>query len=233
MCYLSLDVRQEDCPLTRTTREFETTFTTPQWHFDRRSGRWELRIHASAAEEAELGGGLRSLRDTESVDRFELYWKDGSEAFARTVFAETSAISTVARHGGYVVGPFRNEGGLERWQLGFDTESAADAALSELDRHEEFAVRSRCRIDERATEPPGIPRGAGTSRLTDREREVLSTALERGYYETPRATTAAELGEELGVSDVAISKTLRRVERKVLSSEMDAITGCGDDSASV
>ncbi len=231
MYYLSLDVRQEDCPLTRTTHEFKTTFTTPQWHFDRHSGRWELRVHARAPDDAELTGGLRSLRDTESVDRFELCWKDGTEAFVRTVFEETTAISTIARHGGYVVGPFRNEGGLERWQLGFDTESAADGALSELDRHEEFTVRSRYRMDERAAEPPGVPHSAAVSHLTDREREVLSTALARGYYETPRTTTAAELGAELGVSDVAISKTLRRVERKVLSNAMDTITGAGSDPA--
>jgi predicted DNA binding protein len=223
MQYLSLDIRQTDCPLTRTTREHEVTFTTPYWHFDSRSGRWELRIHAAAADRHELGAALRALRDADSMDRFDLQSKGATSAFVRTTFAETTAIGTVDRHGGYVVGPFRNMGGSERWHLGFDTAAAADAALSELDDREAFTVHDRRRVDAsgESTVPTEFGWCGDLSSLTGREREVLKTALERGYYETPRTTTLTTLGEEIGVSDVAVSKTLRRVERKLLTAAVD------------
>jgi predicted DNA binding protein len=221
--YLSLDVRQTDCPLTRATRTHDATFTTPYWYFDSGSGRWELRVHATARNRHALGGALRALRDADSVDRFELHSKRATTAFVQTTFAETTAIGTIDRHDGYVIGPFRNVAGTEQWHLGFDTEAAADAALSDLDRREEFTVRDRHRLDPTESAdsmPERIPHGT-SDRLTEREREVLETALERGYYETPRTTTLDALGEILDVSDVAVSKTLRRVERKILTDAVD------------
>lgn len=223
MHYLSLDVRQTDCPLTRATRNHEVTFTTPYWHFDSSSGRWELRIHAVASDRHELGGALRALRDAESMDRFALQSKGATSAFVRTTFDETTAIGTIDRHDGYVVGPFRNVAGTERWHLGFDTAAAADAALSELDSRETFTVCDRRRVDATggSNAITGFDWCETLTRLTDREREVLETALEHGYYETPRATTLTALGEELSVSDVAVSKTLRRVERKLLTAAVE------------
>ncbi|MHB9285931.1 helix-turn-helix domain-containing protein [Halobacteriales archaeon Cl-PHB] len=46
--------------------------------------------------------------------------------------------------------------------------------------------------------------------LTDRQRDVLRTALDRGYFEVPRSTTAEELARELDVSSQALSATVRR-----------------------
>ena len=149
--------------------------------------------------------------------------KQATTAFVQTTFAETTAIGTIDRHDGYVVGPFRNVAGTEQWHLGFDTEAAADAALSDLDRREELTVRNRHRLDPTESAdsmPERIPHGT-SDRLTEREREVLETALERGYYETPRTTTPDALSEILDVSDVAVSKTLRRVERKILTDAVD------------
>lgn len=46
--------------------------------------------------------------------------------------------------------------------------------------------------------------------LTPEQRETLLTALEGGYYCVPRQMTLEELGEELGISDNAVSQRLRR-----------------------
>lgn len=54
-------------------------------------------------------------------------------------------------------------------------------------------------------------------RLTDRQREVLELAFERGYYDWPRECTGAELADELGISSPTLSKHLYVAERKVLS----------------
>jgi len=46
--------------------------------------------------------------------------------------------------------------------------------------------------------------------LTDLQRETLELAYQRGFFEVPRGTTMRELGEELGVSEQAVSQRLRR-----------------------
>jgi predicted DNA binding protein len=46
--------------------------------------------------------------------------------------------------------------------------------------------------------------------LTQRQRETLVRAVERGYYDVPRRINSAELAEEFGISDQALSERLRR-----------------------
>jgi predicted DNA binding protein len=42
------------------------------------------------------------------------------------------------------------------------------------------------------------------------EQETLRVALEKGYFEIPRATTLADVADELGRSDVEVSQQIRR-----------------------
>ena len=168
------------------------TFTTPYWRFDRGSSRWELRIRASASDAA----GLGALRDADSVDRFELHRTDDTTAFVRSIFEKTTAIGTVARRGGYVVGPFHSEAGIERLHLGFDTEAAADVALADRNREETVTVHDRRRIADAAGREshPVAERTGQRPELTHHERAVLETALDRGYYNSPLTIAAAALG---------------------------------------
>lgn len=57
--------------------------------------------------------------------------------------------------------------------------------------------------------------------LTDRQREALELAVSRGYYESPRRVTAAELAEELDISQPSLSSLLRRGERQLLTASLD------------
>ncbi|MCG1003622.1 MULTISPECIES: helix-turn-helix domain-containing protein [Halobacterium] len=57
--------------------------------------------------------------------------------------------------------------------------------------------------------------------LTERQREALSLAVSRGYYESPRQVTAAELAAELDISQPSLSALLRRGEREVLTASLD------------
>ena len=52
--------------------------------------------------------------------------------------------------------------------------------------------------------------------LTDRQRECLSVALRRGYFEVPRDCTLAEVAEALGVDTSTASETIRRGQARVL-----------------
>lgn len=54
-------------------------------------------------------------------------------------------------------------------------------------------------------------------RLTDRQREVLRTAYEEGYYERPRGKTGEELAADMGISSATFSQHVRAAERNLLA----------------
>ncbi|MFC7155233.1 helix-turn-helix domain-containing protein [Halomarina halobia] len=234
MYRVALDLWQDDCPLARATADHEVTLTTPYWNFSPETGRWDLWIEASADDRSELEAGVRALGGAETMHRFELRRKRASSATVRALFDETAAIDAITAHGGAVIGPFTNRAGRERWHVGFTDSAAVDAALAALDRREDFAVVERTRLD--GSDAPDVYRHfdaaaallAGCDRLTGTERRVLRTAVERGYYATPRQETLATLGDRCGVSDAAISKTLRRAERKLLGAAVTALDDLGD-----
>lgn len=54
--------------------------------------------------------------------------------------------------------------------------------------------------------------------LTERQREVLETAVRMGYFEVPRDCTLAELADELDVDKSTTSTILRRGEAQLVKS---------------
>jgi predicted DNA binding protein len=58
--------------------------------------------------------------------------------------------------------------------------------------------------------------------ITEKQRQALLVAQESGYYDIPRETTMAELAAELGISQQAFSKRLRRAH-EALSEEVLAV----------
>lgn len=65
---------------------------------------------------------------------------------------------------------------------------------------------------------PNIGDPAG--QLTDRQKEILRTALAAGYYDIPRRATQRDLATELGLSRGTIGDHLRRAEAKVIRSAL-------------
>jgi predicted DNA binding protein len=61
--------------------------------------------------------------------------------------------------------------------------------------------------------------------LTDPQRELLVLAFERGYFNSPRDVTMAELGEELGISHQAVASRLRRGIQRTLGQTLPALDG--------
>jgi hypothetical protein len=53
--------------------------------------------------------------------------------------------------------------------------------------------------------------------LTDRQREVLQTAFDMGYYEVPREVSTEGVAAELDLDPSTVTEHLQRAERNVLS----------------
>lgn len=54
--------------------------------------------------------------------------------------------------------------------------------------------------------------------LTDPQHEALLLAYERGYFDTPRETTLAELADELEITQQSLSSRLKRGHRQLIAS---------------
>ena len=58
----------------------------------------------------------------------------------------------------------------------------------------------------------------GAAGLTDRQRSVLETAFEAGYYDWPRGHTAEEIAESLDIASATLHQHLRAAEHALVSS---------------
>ena len=54
------------------------------------------------------------------------------------------------------------------------------------------------------------------SLLTDDQYDLLETAIESGYYDTPRTCTLTELADAVGLAKSTTSEKLHRAEGKVI-----------------
>ncbi|WP_254762628.1 helix-turn-helix domain-containing protein [Natrinema marinum] len=59
------------------------------------------------------------------------------------------------------------------------------------------------------------------SMLTDRQLEVVTRALEEGYFEWPRRIDSEELAEGLGISRTTMLEHLRKAQSKLLTSAIE------------
>lgn len=115
--------------------------------------------------------------------------------------------------------------------------SAADGELTLVFHVEEFDrlqplmadLRERCPpVDvRRLLQPPfktspEWDRFVSLGRLTDRQREVLRVAYERGYFKRPKGANATELAADLNISQSTFTEHLNAAQRKLLGDIFDA-----------
>ncbi|WP_276271793.1 helix-turn-helix domain-containing protein [Haloarcula litorea] len=228
MIDIAMDMEQYDCPFIDTTADHGVAFAAVHWDFDTAERELETRMVVEAEETEALDTGLSALRDHRNMNDVTMVRRQDDVAQVRTVMAETTAMRTIRDNGGYITGPFHIEAGSEVWHVGFDRGRDADDTLSELDRDNEFDI-----IDRSATTLPelnDVAQNAGAAMtliegcrdLSDRERETLEEAVSSGYFESPRDATLGSLAEEFGISKPAVSKNLRRGERKMIERVVDA-----------
>ncbi|WP_435064442.1 helix-turn-helix domain-containing protein [Halobaculum sp. EA56] len=230
MIDVTLDMEQYDCPFIHATEEHDLAFSAVHWEFDTATDSLETRMVVEGDDRESLGEGLTELREHEGLREYSLLSKTGGVAHIRTVIDETAAMGTVRDGGGYITGPFYIADGSELWHVGFDDRGEADGTLSRLDRDNEYEVLDRDEPD--LPELQGFIQNAGAATtliegckdLSDVERETLETAASEGYFESPRSATLGTLAERFDVSKPAVSKNLRRGQRKMLRRVVDAMS---------
>lgn len=61
-------------------------------------------------------------------------------------------------------------------------------------------------------------------KLTEKQRQAVTTAVAEGYYSTPREVSLGELAEQLDLSKSALSQRLKAVESKLATSAFSRAT---------
>lgn len=148
---------------------------------------------------------LDGVRDHEDVLAVELVGTAGETALVEVETARPRLLEPLRRAGVPLQTPFEVRDAAATWEL-----TTSGERLSELgDRLAEHGVAFD--LEEVA--------GAVGDRgrlLTDRQREFVRAAVERGYYEVPRETTLTELAAAMGVGKASASDTLARAERRIV-----------------
>lgn len=227
---LELDMVQYDCPYIETTREHDISFLANQWDFNPAEHVLETRIMVQAADSVTLQRGLDTLATHPKMKGYELLNREAETALLRSQIDETNAMRTIRDNNGYITGPFIIRDGSELWHVGFDRELTAKDALSDLDKENDFSVQSREAINledfhdllQNAQALKSLLDGLRD--LSTVERETLLRAVSEGYFTTPRDATLGTLAQEFDVSKNAVSKNLRRSQRKLLEQVSDAMT---------
>lgn len=231
---LTIDMVQYDCPYIDTSEDHEVSFFAMHWDFNAARQQLETRILVNGPDREALDHGLEALRGHDNMRHCELLSKREGDALIRSKIDQTSAMKAVRDNDGYITGPFEISDGSEIWHVGFDTDDVAENALSDLDRHNDFAVETRESIS--FADYLDLIQNVGPARqlvdacrnLSSVERETLERAVDAGYFEEPRNATLSDLAAEFDISKTAVSKNLRRGERKVLDQVVGAASEIDD-----
>jgi hypothetical protein len=114
--------------------------------------------------------------------------------------------------GGYLTTPYEiRDGRLKITFLGSTKEVRAFLRFMQ-----QTGVKYKLQMLTDAKFSPGVPWG----RLTERQRQVIVTAFELGYYDIPRRVDSDELAARLGISNAAFVMHRRKAERALLADLM-------------
>ena len=177
-----------------------------------------------ALETDDLDATLEVIRDhhtTESMDVVERYSPGADDRAAVTLhlrghLTEFTPLQSLMYEGYLPLGPTILENGRECFDLLLSDRDELSKAVELLEEFGDVRIERISRDFSRQV----LPSAAGWQELLSsfppRQREVLKTAFESGYYEIPRETTLEEIAAEMDITKTTASNHLRKAERRVI-----------------
>lgn len=195
-----------DCPVAAASAEIEGAVTDVTW-----TETGDRVTEQFRTTEATPGAAIEAGRDCERVFEYgsqavyELERERTDPCFCERVEAAAGPVTDV-----------RAEDGRLRVTLHAAEPEDLRAAVGELtdaydDVRLEYLVRERADAEDAELVPVDL------RQLTDRQREVLATAREMGYFEYPREANAAEVATALGISAPTFTEHLNAAQSKLLA----------------
>ena len=167
-----------------------------------------------------------ALRSASDIDSFRVLDRVDGEALLRASWSTDASPLVEAIHatGGELLDAVGTAG---QWRVHLRFPDYTDLSDFYRQCHERGI-----RLDFQELHNPGVSTATGLGgELTETQRETLSTALERGYFDVPRRINLVELAAELGVSDTAVSQRVRRGLSGLLVSTLEDTDSADGPSA--
>ncbi len=172
-------------------------------------------------DESTISRVLEKIGSVGRVRRYELLRKKRGYAKASMLIEKTKTMETAVNYDAVPLTTWVAFDGFERWTLGFHTARQMREFMrrvSEYDyieRYEVIELPEHALLLDHVSLLSLASRGVG--KLTEKQTKLLAEAMRLGYYEWPRRVNADRLARELGISRVAVVKTLRRAEKNALA----------------
>ena len=145
--------------------------------------------------------------DAERTYRFERDWS-------------TACVCEVVEHGGNPVSSLRARDGALHVTVNAPDVDALSETITDLDA--QFGGVSLHELTESDGSGGSDPVLVDRARLTDRQRQVVETAHEMGYFEYPKGANATDVAEELGVARSTFTEHLAAAQTKLMDALLEA-----------
>lgn len=123
----------------------------------------------------------------------------------------------LARHDCLLLPPLRYFGGAKSCRvLALDPAALTACYRDLIEDGFSVTVESKREIETVAHDAPLLTLDGVLPDLSPRQREIFSTAYDRGYYEIPRETTTEGIAEVVGIERRTAEEHLRRAENKLV-----------------
>ncbi|SER41579.1 helix-turn-helix domain-containing protein [Natrinema salaciae] len=222
---VTLDIWHPECWGIASTDEVGSGLVGHGAAVDGRSGYERCTIYGDSREHVEQAIDvayespfIRTIRQVEDAvphyGRQSLIGRTAQDVFIE--YDATEGMGAAFLSQGFVLNSsYRIENGLETWELlVYTTRSSFERTLDDI-RKERDADITLTRLSP-ASSPSPVTSRHRQQELTPRQREALTVARKRGYYEWPRAVSVQDLATELDVSKATFLEHLRNAEAKLL-----------------
>ncbi len=147
---------------------------------------------------------ITEMRAEESVSRIERLGDEGDETLLQLETTAPLLLTPIQQAGVPLEMPFQVRDGEIVWEV-----RASRSRLSKLVEHlDRLGIQYTVDSISQAVESERL--------LTDHQFGILETAIERGYYDTPRRCTQEDLAGTLGIAKSTCSETLHRAEERII-----------------
>ncbi|MEF8840240.1 MAG: helix-turn-helix domain-containing protein [Haloarculaceae archaeon] len=147
---------------------------------------------------------LAAIAEGGDVERVDVLQRVEDRAVVQFETSEPMLLFSVRESGAPLDLPMEIRDGEAAMEI-----TASSDRISALGRQlDAFGLRYELERIYRSPDPPDL--------LTERQRDLLIEAIDRGYYDTPRECTLTEFAEATGTAKSTVSEILHRAEGKVL-----------------
>jgi hypothetical protein len=149
---------------------------------------------------------IADIQAFEEIENLELLWKHDDEALLQIQTADPLPLLPVWRAGVPIRMPFEIQDGLATWEV-TTSRNRLSTLQSQLDALDiSFSIEYVREIEE----------SLANQLLTDRQQEVLLSAVEQGYYQAPREATLGDVADSLSIANATCSDILHRAEGHII-----------------